>query len=198
MVRPHLPRAALGYMMKPIMAGARNEFTRISRLEAESFGEPGQRTFRIYVECDGGDASIWIEKEHLLQLALAIQQMAASAERDARTPSPPPEYAGRGYASMDIRVAKLALGHDPRLAMFVIDVHDIEDVDSDATLRVWADMRQLERFSEEAFRVCAAGRPLCPLCGRAIDADGHMCPRVNGHAPIAPDDLADLDLAEEE
>ena len=186
-------------MMKPIMAGARNEFTRIYRLEAESFGEPGKRTFRIYVECDGGDASIWIEKEHLLQLALAIQQMAMSVGRDDYDPSPPPELAG-GYASMDIRVAKLALGHDPRRAMFVLDVHDVEDVESDATLRVWTDLRQLERFSEEALRVCAAGRPLCPLCGRAIDPDGHMCPRVNGHAPLPrdPDELGELDLTEEE
>ena len=175
---------------------ARHEFTSVSRLGAEAFGEPGKRTFRIYVESGGGDASIWIEKEHLLQLALAIQQMLASAERDAPPPSPPDELATPGYANIDLRVAKLALGHDPRRAMFVIDVHDAEDVEDDATLRVWTDARALERFSEEAFRVCAAGRPLCPLCGRAMDADGHMCPRVNGHAPINPEDLTDL--AEEE
>lgn len=169
---------------------ARTEFTSVSRLGAEAFGEPGKRTFRIYVESEGGDASVWIEKEHLLQLALAIQQMAANADRDAPPPSPPTELETPGYSSVEMRVAKLALGHDARRGMFVIDVHDAEDVEDDATLRVWTDPRTLERFSEEALRVCAAGRPLCPLCGRAMDAGGHMCPRVNGHAPLRPEDLA--------
>ena len=173
---------------------ARYEFTSVSRLGAEAFGEPGNRTFRIYVDADGGEASIWIEKEHLFQLALAIQQMMASAPEDAPDP-PPSERGAAGFDSLDFRVVKLALGHDPRRAMFVMDAHDEDDAEDLATLRVWTDRRQLERFSEEALRVCAAGRPLCPLCGRAMDAGGHMCPRVNGHAPL-PDDLEDM--AEEE
>lgn len=182
---------------------ARYEFTSVSRLGAEAFGEPGNRTFRIYVDGDDGEASIWIEKEHLFQLALAIQQMMASAPEDDAAPDPPPptEFAGAGFESVEFRVVKLALGHDPRRAMFVIDAHDEEDVNDFATLRAWTDRRQLERFSEEALRVCAAGRPLCPLCGRAMDAGGHMCPRVNGHAPLPSDprELEDLeDLAEEE
>ena len=37
-------------------------------------------------------------------------------------------------------------------------------------------------FAEEALRVCAAGRPLCPLCGGPMDPNGHPCPRTNGHA----------------
>ena len=26
-----------------------------------------------------------------------------------------------------------------------------------------------------------AGRPACPLCGNAMDPEGHSCPRTNGH-----------------
>ena len=175
---------------------ARYEFTSVSRLGAEAFGEPGKRTFRIYVDDDGGEASIWIEKEHLFQLALAIQQMIAAAPQDDRDPTPPGVFAGSVFDSVEFRVVKLVLGHDPRRGMFVLDAHDEEDVEDFATLRVWADRRQLERFSEEALRVCAAGRPLCPLCGRAMDDGGHMCPRVNGHAPINPSDLEDLPVGE--
>ncbi|MGH9041277.1 MAG: DUF3090 family protein, partial [Acidimicrobiia bacterium] len=27
-----------------------------------------------------------------------------------------------------------------------------------------------------------AGRPPCPLCGGPLDPEGHVCPKLNGHA----------------
>jgi uncharacterized repeat protein (TIGR03847 family) len=36
-------------------------------------------------------------------------------------------------------------------------------------------------FVERATRVVAAGRPPCPLCGRPLDPQGHLCPRKNGY-----------------
>ena len=58
-----------------------------------------------------------------------------------------------------------------------------EDED-EATVRLWANRRQMDTFAKDALKACAAGRPICPLCSRAIDPDGHECPRVNGHAKI--------------
>ncbi len=175
------------------MAGARNEFTSVSRLSAESFGEPGSRTFRIHVDSASSSASIWIEKEQLLQLALAIQHMMTALPEDAAASgNPPAEREAPGLTSLDFKVMKLVLGHDSRRGLFVIDAHDVDDEDR-ATIRVWADRRQLEDFSEQALRVCAAGRPLCPLCGRAIDPEGHRCARVNGHARLAPEDLEEYE-----
>ena len=173
------------------MPSARNEFTSVSRLSAEAFGQPGQRTFRIYVDSASSTASIWIEKEQLFQLALAIQQMMATLP-EAQTPtgSPPTEREAPGLTSLDFKVMKLVLGHDAGRGLFIIDAHDAEDEER-ATVRVWIDKRQLSGFSEEALRVCAAGRPLCPLCGRAIDPEGHRCARVNGHARLTPEDLSD-------
>jgi hypothetical protein len=34
--------------------------------------------------------------------------------------------------------------------------------------------------------VVSAGRPPCPFCGLPVDADGHLCPRMNGHRPAEP------------
>ena len=28
-----------------------------------------------------------------------------------------------------------------------------------------------------------AGRPICGLCGRPMDPEGHSCPKTNGHKP---------------
>lgn len=175
------------------MPTARNEFTNVSTLVAESFGQPGQRTFRIRVDSESSTASIWIEKEHLLQLALAIQQMMTALEEDPSASLEPPY--GReapGLTSLDFRVMKLMLGFDQRRGLFIIDAHDIDDEDR-ATVRVWADREQLLEFSEEALRVCASGRPLCPLCGKPMDLDGHRCARVNGHTDLTSEDLANLE-----
>ena len=188
----HLLRSELRTNMnRRIMPSAKNEFTSVSKLRAEAFGEPGKRTFRIQVDSSSSTASIWIEKEQLFQLALAIQQMMATLTEE-RTPtgSPPTDREAPGLTSLDFKVMKLVLGHDAGRGLFIIDAHDAEDEER-ATIRVWADKQQISGFSEQALRACAAGRPLCPLCGRAIDPDGHRCARVNGHAKLTPEDLAD-------
>ena len=166
------------------MAGAKNEFTNVTRLNPEAIGEPGKRTFRVLVESGSSSATIWLEKEQLFQLALAMQQLFVSLSKQRDTPGTPPvEREAKGLPSLDFKASKLALGHDANRGMFIIDAHDLEDEDEDTPIvRVWASREQVEKFAEEALRACASGRPLCPLCGRPIDPDGHGCPRVNGYA----------------
>jgi uncharacterized repeat protein (TIGR03847 family) len=40
---------------------------------------------------------------------------------------------------------------------------------------------QARAFAQRALKIVAAGRPPCPLCGLPLDAQGHVCPRQNGH-----------------
>ncbi len=171
------------------MAEPKLHFTNVTRLSPEAIGEPGKRTFRILVDSGSSKASIWLEKEQLFQLALAIQQLIATLpESEMKPGEPPSDKEAPGLTSLDFRVSKLVLGHDPSKGMFIIEAHDPDDAEKDsATVRVWAKKEQMEGFAENAFRVCAAGRPLCPLCGRSIDREGHQCVRLNGHRP--PDEL---------
>lgn len=169
------------------MAQAKNEFTSVSGLRAESVGEPGKRTFRIVVDSASSSASIWLEKEQLFQLALAIQQLIATLPKDHKSEGEPPTHReAEALTRLDFKVAKLVLGHDGGRGLFIIDAHDPEDGES-ATVRVWASVEQATKFSREALSVCASGRPLCPLCGRPIDSSGHRCARVNGH--VTPTDI---------
>ncbi len=172
------------------MADAKVEFTNTSRLEPDAVGEPGRRMFRILADSESSSAVLWIEKEHLLELAMGIQQLMATLPETDADGYIPPEREAPGLTRLDFRIGKLALGHDSRNGLFLIDAYNMEDAPGEEpTVRVWADRAQLEDFAESAIQVCAAGRPLCPLCGRAIDPDGHACPRVNGHAKITdPDD----------
>ena len=36
-------------------------------------------------------------------------------------------------------------------------------------------------FIRDGAQLVVAGRPACPICGRPMDPDGHVCPRSNGH-----------------
>ena len=159
----------------------------MSQLRPEALGEPGQRTFRVLADGEAGSAAVWLEKEQLFQLSLGIQQlMAATGEREPTLP--PPEPGSIGHAPLEFKAGKMAVGHDPRRQMFIIEAHDVEEGDEEtATLRLWATRGQALTLAEEGLRVCAAGRPLCPLCAAPINPDGHLCPKMNGHASVDGD-----------
>ena len=163
------------------MGEFKNEFTNLTSLRAEAMGEPGERTFRILVGSGGSSAVMWLEKEQLFQLALAIQQLLTTVREGEVSPGTPSSDLETS-TQLDFKVSKLAMGYDSTKGMFVIDAHEDEEENEDAaTVRAWANRAQVKEFASEALTVCAAGRPLCPLCGGPIDADAHRCPRVNGH-----------------
>jgi len=56
-----------------------------------------------------------------------------------------------------------------------------DGANGDVEVQVWADRRQMRTLSKQIVEVCAAGRPICPLCGGPMDPDGHTCVRSNGH-----------------
>ena len=165
------------------MEDALIEFTNATKVEADALGEPGERTFRITVDSGNSSALIWLEKEQLFQLALAVQQMLGTLpDQPATDATPPVEREAPDHTNLEFKVGKISLGHDNSHGMFVIDAYRAdEDDDSDATFRLWLRSDQAKDLSEQAMRVCSAGRPLCPLCGGPIDQSGHNCPRANGH-----------------
>ena len=182
-------------MVGTTMATPRNEFTNVTALRAEALGEAGKRTFRMLADSGSSSAIMWLEKEQLFQLALAIQQLLATPPEDQQTyGSPPTSREAQAVTRLDFAVGKLVLGYDGGKGLFIIEAHEpAEDEEAEAesaeersaVVRVWANREQVKQFSEEALQVCAAGRPLCPLCGSPMGPDGHQCPRHNGHPKIA-------------
>jgi uncharacterized repeat protein (TIGR03847 family) len=172
------------------MADEKVEFTRVESIRAEALGEPGQRTFRILVDGDVGSAMMWLEKEQLFQLAVAINQLHESLP-DLGRPRQLAEGAEGVAARLEFKVGRLVLGHEGSSERLIIDAHDVEsgEDEEEPTVRVWGERQQLARFAAESLELCAAGRPVCPLCGGPIDPEGHTWPRSNGHAL---QDLTDL------
>lgn len=164
------------------MADSKHEFTNVTTLRGEAIGEPGKRAFRIVVDSGSSSAVMWLEKEQLFQIALAIQQLVATLRGEqSASGTPPVEREASGLTRLDFQVSKLVLGHDGGRELFIIDAFDPEDAEGQSsTCRVWATVEQAKKFAEDSIQVCAAGRPQCPLCGGPMDSDGHLCPRVNG------------------
>jgi uncharacterized repeat protein (TIGR03847 family) len=168
-----------------------------TRLQAQAFGEPGHRTFRLMVESDDGRAAaLWVEKEQLQALGLAVEQLLAEfkGKLSARPPRQPPVETFPPNPTIDFKVGRLALGQDeselesgPRYVLLVYDLEgtasDEEEPSQPATFACRATREQLRALSKNIADVVAAGRPRCPLCGAPMDSPGkpHGCVRANGH-----------------
>ena len=164
------------------MPRPKHEFGQARLLKAASIGQPGQRTFSVRVEAEGGRALARLGKQELLQLALSMQELLATheARKDALPSELLPERLD--LPDMEFQVGRLVIGYDRRHDRFVLEISDQESAGEDrTTLRVSAGRELISEFTEEALAVCAAGRPLCPLCQAAMGPGKHICPKTNGH-----------------
>ncbi|MDQ3812088.1 MAG: DUF3090 domain-containing protein [Chloroflexota bacterium] len=176
---------------------AQHVFGPATRLQAQAIGEPGRRTFRLLVESDDGRAAaLWVEKEQLQALGLAIEQVLADFKSRglARASRQPPIETFPANPTVDFKVGRLALGQDeselesgPRYVLLVYDIEgsgtEEEEPSQPATFATRATRDQLRALSRNIAEVVAAGRPRCPLCGEPIDKANapHGCIRGNGH-----------------
>ena len=155
---------------------------------AETFGQPGRRTFRLVAEAGRAQSFIWLEKEQLLQLGLYLQQAVQQLGDDVLTKaSNPGEAAWSGDPlEQDFHARQMQLQYDQEANCFIIHAFEGDEDDPDAgaqtSVSFWMTMSQCSSLAAEALRICAAGRPPCFLCGAPIDPDGHRCARANGHA----------------
>ncbi|MDP2948973.1 MAG: DUF3090 family protein [Chloroflexota bacterium] len=138
------------------------DFGSVSSIEAEAVGVPGQRTFRLRLRSGERTASLWLEKEQLQALALALMRLLVRLGRTEEFPSqpeagPPPAEAGSGQApsagsgqapsaeaalsalppfpeqpSLDIKVGRLGLGYDQARENVVLFAYDIEEEGEEA------------------------------------------------------------------
>ena len=175
------------------------DFGSVSSIEAEAIGVPGQRTFRLRLRSGERTASLWLEKEQLQALALALMRLLVrlgrteeflSALRQAQGSEPAlSEAMGQTpfpeQPSLDIKVGRLGLGYDQARESVVLLAYDIEEEaeEAEAALACQASLQQCHDLIAMIEAVVAAGRPLCRLCLCPIDPEGHVCARFNGHRP---------------
>ncbi len=157
----------------------------VSSIEAETFGEPGKRTFRLALKAGAASSLVWLEKEQLFQLGTSLQEAVRRlSDADRERPSQPevPQWSGE-EALIEFKARQLMLKYEPSGNSFYFEAHEGDEGEEDAaSASCWITISQSAALAKEALRICAAGRPPCFLCGLPIDPEGHVCPRANGHA----------------
>jgi len=169
------------------MSQTRHEFGPVIRLEADALGGAGQRTFCLLAAGREGSAALWLEKEELQALGVAVDQLLARlSDHPEWKPYgvPAGEYRpAEGFSPeplVEFEVGQLSLGYESDSDMFVLLVHDAEDdPEGPATFSCRASTAQMRALSRRIETVVSAGRPRCPLCSEPLEPEGHVCVRSN-------------------
>jgi uncharacterized repeat protein (TIGR03847 family) len=168
----------------------------VDRITADAVGEPGSRTF--YLQARAGDelVTVIVEKQQVQLLAASVLELLDDQEPAEDLPD---EDAMALEEPLDPRwrAGRLSIGFDQDRDLFLLEVEElrpdldeleddepravIEDDDADS-VRIWASAAQMLALSRHGAAVASRGRPLCQFCGNPIDAEGHVCPAMNGHA----------------
>ena len=176
------------------MPDAHYDFAAVDAIDAESIGTPGKRTFRVRVLRADDSASLWVEKQQLAALGEAIPRLLEQLETPDQhaTANANPVAYFPDTPTVEFKVGRLALGYAAQEDRLVLIAHaleaEVEDEDEDDTGAPTFTCRftreQARLLSNSCADAVAGGRPICPLCHRPIDPEGHLCPRANGHRKL--------------
>jgi uncharacterized repeat protein (TIGR03847 family) len=156
------------------------EIPEVDHLTAGAVGPPGQRVFYLQARHGEQVVSLRLEKTQVAALVAYLAGMLADMP-------PPAEVASTGMELIEPVVAEWVVGslgvtYDEEADRVVIMAEElVEEGEEAASARITATREQIAALSVHGAEAVAAGRPPCPLCGQPLDAEGHSCPRLNGH-----------------
>jgi uncharacterized repeat protein (TIGR03847 family) len=172
------------------MAGEVYEMHPVSRITIDAVGPPGQRVFLLQASQGTETLTLKIEKEQAQVLARSIEQLLEElSERFPRTITKMEEPLGSDLMLREpvepiFAVGQMGLGYDEAEDALVLVVQELTTEDEAHTAKIarfWATRGQMQAISRHTLEVVERGRPICPLCSRPMDPDGHFCPKSNGH-----------------
>ncbi len=180
------------------------EFGDADVLGAESVGQPGQRRFRIFVQARRNSALMWLEKEQLNSLSLALDSFLAQITEgkvlrtEAQSGSSPIASGMPAdfptHPTYEFQVGQIQINYDQRSMEFLLNATPLQIVmerdepqvfmDEENTISFQFTQRQAQHLSSSIAQVVVSGRPVCPLCHAPLDGGPHACIRQNGHLEI--------------
>jgi uncharacterized repeat protein (TIGR03847 family) len=159
----------------------------VDRFTAGAVGEPGQRVFYLQAVAGSETVTVRCEKTQVAALGEYLAQLLAdlpapdvtSVPNDLELIAPidPVWIAGQIGVVFDESRDRMVV----RVDEMPVGDGDEDDSATLGMLRVALTRAQVHGFVVRAATLVAAGRPPCPLCGRPIDPEGHMCIKTNGH-----------------
>jgi probable phosphomutase (TIGR03848 family)/uncharacterized repeat protein (TIGR03847 family) len=173
-----MPEANILYDLNPV-----------TQITVGAVGVPGKRTFYLQGRQGRTLVTLTAEKEQVAALSTGIDQLldrlgwggravqVTAAEMELSEPIEPL-----------FRIGQLGLGYDAEQNLLVLVAYELPQEEEAATVNVvrfWASQEQMRALARHSAAIVAAGRPICVLCGRPIDPQGHFCPKRNGHGEHA-------------
>ena len=174
-----------------------HEFPWPDRVVIGTIGAPGERTFYLQARTGKQIVSIALEKQQSAQLAEKIDEILDQLITLEGNPFSVPTSTPIELVDNDqldaveeqFRTGAMSLGWDPTTAQIVVEAYpladleaddvaeslDDDDADGSEVLRVRMPVGTARAFAKRTREVVGAGRPICPLCGYPMDADGHTC-----------------------
>ncbi|WP_372698020.1 DUF3090 domain-containing protein [Arthrobacter sp. JSM 101049] len=174
-----------------------HEFDWPDRVVVGTIGLPGARTFYLQVRAGTQVVSIALEKQQSALLAEKIDEILDELFTLEGNPFSVPTGTPIELVDNDqldivqeqFRAGAMGLGWDPTTAQVVIEARPIAEIDAgdngewlqadsadeSEMLRVRMPVGTARAFAKRTREIVGAGRPMCPLCGYPIDADGHTC-----------------------
>ncbi|MEU7900702.1 DUF3090 domain-containing protein [Nonomuraea sp. NPDC049152] len=165
------------------------------RFVAGALGQPGARIFFLQARAEGRLTTVALEKLQVAALAGKLEELLDEVLRRSGGTAHVPAVAPADLTdnapldqpiTEDFRVGTMALAWDPDRDQVVIEAQEITDEEDleapePCMLRVHISAGAARAFSQRALKIVAQGRPPCPLCGQPLDAEGHICVRLNGY-----------------
>lgn len=158
---------------------------------AGTVGPPGQRVFYLQGREAGAVVTLKVEKEQVNALAeylgTLLARLRGESEETPAVARPSGDVELLEPIEAAWAVASIGVGYDESSERVVIVAQEIVETEEDqpapeaATARFHITREQAAEFVAQARALVSAGRPICPLCTRPKDPEGHVCPRANGH-----------------
>ena len=172
---------------------------------AEAIGQPGQRRFRLFAMIHNISVALWMEKEQLNNLSIALDRILAQltegrilrTEAQASPPTPPRGAPANFPAKpeFEFQVGQLRISYDERRNMLILTSIPLGIVmepgqepevilRDDDKLSFRFTLQQAKELASSITILVSTGRPICPLCRAPLDGGPHACAKQNGHREL--------------
>ncbi|MEA4909788.1 MAG: DUF3090 domain-containing protein [Chloroflexi bacterium] len=173
------------------MAPTEIDIDPVNHITTDAIGKPGQRVFYIQAWQGNRTVSLVVEKFQIQTLAIGVEQFLSEiVDRYPELPEASSDYVEekmhiRPPVDPVFRVGELGLAYDSDRDLLVLvareSVGEAQPTEEAAVVRFWCSRSQLRSMCRWGLEVAGRGRPICPLCGEAMEPEGHFCPKRNGH-----------------
>lgn len=162
-----------------------------TNITVDAIGKPGKRVFYIQGSTVSETISLILEKIQVQSLSASILKFLEELQQ--RTPELPQVSGEFNEEEMRIippidplfRVGEIGLAYDAEQDLVCLITREIilenSQPEDQNEIRYWCTREQSKALALWGLELVSRGRPICPLCGEAIDPSGHFCPKKNGH-----------------